>query len=139
MRRTILFPTRVTGPWARALVIVLVGGIFASAASLVGPEASRATTGASNPGVGADSFAADQLASARLAKLPAFLGSLTSASYQIDVYVGRDGPLYSIADHRGTVLADRIRSDEMYARFPELDLPALHAEAGTQPDAASER
>ncbi len=134
-----LLPTRFTGPWARAFAIVLVGGIFASAASLVGPDASRATTVGAIAGAGSTGDAAAHLAAARLAKLPAFLGSLTSASYRIDVYVGRDGPLYSVSDHEGRILADRVRSDEVYARFPELNLPAMHAEAGNQAEIATER
>lgn len=139
MRRTILIPTRFTGPWARGAAIVLIGGIFASAASLVGPDSSRATTDNAVTVPGAEGNAEGRMAAARSAKLPAFLGSLTSASYRIDVYVGRNGPLYSVADHEGNVLADRVRSDEVYARFPELNLPAMHAEAGARPEVASER
>jgi hypothetical protein len=113
--------------------------MFASAASLVGPDASSATTVGAIAGAGSADNAAEQLAAARLAKLPAFLGSLTSASYRIDVYVGRDGPLYSVSDHAGKVLADRVHSDEVYARFPELNLPAMHAEAGNQAEIVTER
>ncbi len=126
MGRTILIPTRFTGPWARAAAIILAGGVFASAASLVGPDATEATPiGASREQ--ADRALAESMAQARAARLPAFLGSLTSSSYHVDVFVGRHGPLYTIKSLDGRVLGELLPSDEVYARFPDLGPRELQA------------
>lgn len=127
VNRTYLIPAPLTGRWARAAAIVMVGGLFASAASLMGPDRSSATVIEMARGPSAGEEMAAELAAAKAAKMPAFLGSLTSHTYRIDVYVGRNGPLYTIADLNGKVLAEQIRSDEVYARFPELDAEAMHA------------
>jgi hypothetical protein len=115
---------RLSGPYARALGILVVGGALALAGHFIGPAATEATPvplGHSRVGVTSESFA-------NSVRLPAYLGSLSSRGYQVEVYLGRTGPLYTVFDLSGRVLAMELNAEALYARFPELDVKTLHAE-----------
>lgn len=137
MARTILIPTRFTGPWGRAAAILLVGGVVATASTFIGPASSNATPvtlGEWDP-LPTES----ELAAAKAAKWPAYLGSLTGPRHIVEVYVGRNGPLYTVKTLEGETLVTQVNSDEVYARFPDLKLSEMHAEAATPPDTEGER
>ncbi|MBL8747296.1 MAG: hypothetical protein JNK58_13195 [Phycisphaerae bacterium] len=131
MARTILIPTRFSGPWARAAAILIAGGVLAAASALIGPASSSARTLSPDAQTNSALQSARQasLDAARAAKWPAYLGSLTGARHTVEVYVGRNGPLYTVKDNSGTILATQITSEEVYARFPDLTLRDMHAEA----------
>lgn len=140
MRRTILIPNQLNGPWARAAAVLLAGGVIAAASSLMGPASTSATTvdQSQTTGLLNGSDVDSSLTAVRAAKWPAYLGSLTGGQHTVDVYVGRNGPLYTVKDLQGRTLAAQITSEEVYARFPDLSPRDMHAEAVTPSDAAAD-
>lgn len=110
----------------------MAGGLLTAAASLIGPEPSSASS--VQLGAGTRRVAGDPFANA--VKLPAYLGSLTSRGYKVEVFIGRVGPLYTVSDLSGSVLATHLNADALYARFPELDVSTLHAEGDSRETSA---
>lgn len=120
MGRTILIPTTLPAHWSRALAILLSGGVVVAAANLIGPGRTEATIVPSvNP--------IAEEPSAHAGRLPAYLGTLQSSRYTVDIYIARKGPLYTVRDDAGRVLASQISSEELHSRFPELNVDRMHA------------
>lgn len=128
MGRTILIPSLFNGPKGRALAILSGGVVIAAAAAFIDPFQSRATPVAAERMFAESSERTAALNAAKAAKWPAFLGTLTGDRFMVDVYIARNGPLYTVKDLQGQVLATQLDSEEVYARFPELQLNDLHAD-----------
>ncbi|MCA3006550.1 MAG: hypothetical protein ACK51N_05100 [bacterium] len=60
------------------------------------------------------------------------LGSLDGANYQLWIYAGAEGAVYTLADANGYVLAEGMTPNELTRRFPSVDLRGLLAGQGTR-------
>lgn len=120
-------------PLAKVIAFAAGLGVLFGAASLLGPQGSSATTVSMPPPA---SNQADE--SVRTVKMPALIGTLTGSDYAVDVYMGRKGAQYTVRSLDGKTLADSLTSEELYARFPELDVNAMHAEGDADTGDASD-
>lgn len=116
--RGVMIP--VPGTFARTMMILVVGGGMVIAAASLNPADSQAQPA---PAV----LPIETVAS----ETPAFLGTIEGGHYRIDVYVGRSGPLYTVHDLQGLLLAHLLSGDELRERFPALDPRAMSAQANT--------
>ncbi|MDX2114553.1 MAG: hypothetical protein SFZ24_02885 [Planctomycetota bacterium] len=114
------------GPVSKA--VAAAGGLVVLfvAASLVGPGGSSAT-----PLAFPASSGDERVERLRSVAMPAYMGSLTSGRYTLDVYMDRGGPRYTVRDASGAVLGERLTAEALYERFPELDPSGMHAAPGT--------
>ncbi len=144
-------PTRLRGcslPHAavRAGVAVLVAGIFLYAASVIEPDDSLASTGkdsaetsssapgrsgsardaAARDGNHSGATAAEMYAPAPEGE-PASLGSLSGPQYSVRIRASQTGPLYTILDDNGLVLAEDLTAEQASEQFPDLDLAGMQA------------
>jgi hypothetical protein len=60
------------------------------------------------------------------------LGALDGSTYQLWIYAGTDGAVYTLADTNGYVLAEGMAPDDLARRFPSVDLRGLLAGQGTK-------
>jgi hypothetical protein len=58
------------------------------------------------------------------------IGTLTGSPYYIWVYAGRTGPVYTVANKQGRILAQELTADELYAQLPEVAVDQLHLQPG---------
>ncbi len=56
------------------------------------------------------------------------LGEIESGEHTVKFYATEDGPLYSVYDKSGRMLAELITPDQIADRFPTLPLTDAHAE-----------
>jgi len=61
------------------------------------------------------------------AELPPSLGTFEGRDYVLRVSAGPDGPRYTVTDASGLVLADGLTQQQVYERFPELQLETMTA------------
>jgi hypothetical protein len=127
MARTILIPTTLAGPWARAGAILIAGGAFVGAASLFAPDVTTAQPSDSA------AFTPAPLPAPAEDRIPAYLGTLSGAGYTVDVFVGRTGPLYTVKTLTGETLDTLITGDRLSVRYPNLSIRDMHASAGPLP------
>lgn len=60
------------------------------------------------------------------------LGALDGSNYQLWIYAGTDGAVYTLADTNGYVLAEGMTPNDLTRRFPSVDLRGLQAGQGTK-------
>ncbi|MBL8991178.1 MAG: hypothetical protein JNJ48_06315 [Phycisphaerae bacterium] len=102
-------------PWERRL-----GGNGSSEPlpSMVGsPEAA--------PGSGAPALTGGPRAPAVDGQGRKLLGSLVGSNWHVWIYSDPTGPLYTVANSRGQVLAEGLGADDVYRRFPDLPIDRL--------------
>lgn len=58
------------------------------------------------------------------------MGTLTGSPYFIWVYAGENGPLYTVADREGRILATEVDADTLYERVPEVSVQSLQLKTG---------
>jgi hypothetical protein len=81
---------------------------------------------------------ADKLAAAgtRLVDAPVvtskrpLLGTLTGSPYFIWVYASPTGPVYTVADRDGRILATELDAETLYERLPEVSVSTLQLQPG---------
>lgn len=107
----------------RATVLLLAGGAVLLAANTITPRGSEAHT--------IDPSQMPDLAGERSTAmtLPAYMGTLRGTQYEIDVYMGRKGPEFTVKDLTGKELARGLSADELQAQFPTVDPATLNAGA----------
>jgi hypothetical protein len=134
------------GPIRHLLYAVLAFAIFLGTSAILNPdkslaqareESERATLAKRTqraPGQGVDSAGTIAEAERIRVKIKTnrpLLGTLTGSPYYIWVYAGGTGPVYTVADRAGRVLAFELTADELYEQLPEAsvkDLQLLPAE-----------
>jgi hypothetical protein len=100
-------------------VLAVLAIVFAGAASVFGPFASRAGPG--------DGSAMPQM----LGKDGRILiGRTLGREHRLTVYATRDGTLYTVTASDGRILARDLAADDVYRMFPDLDPGSLHASPG---------
>lgn len=122
--------------WMRLGMMGLCAVALATAASIIGPAFTMAEAPAEPS---AEQRAADIAAERwRAVKMPAFMGTLTGWRYKVDVYMTRNGSAYTVKDREGTILGEMLTSEALAARFPDLDIPSLHAGSESTQEADAE-
>jgi len=58
------------------------------------------------------------------------LGTLVGSPYFVWVYAGPAGPLYTVADRAGRILATEVDAETLYERLPEVSVETLQLQAG---------
>lgn len=58
------------------------------------------------------------------------LGTLTGSAYFVWVYAGATGPVYTVADREGRILATELDADALYERLPEVSVTTLQLQPG---------
>lgn len=58
------------------------------------------------------------------------LGTLTGSPYFVWVYAGPSGPLYTVADRQGRILATEVDAETLYERVPDVSVRSLQLQAG---------
>lgn len=58
------------------------------------------------------------------------LGTLTGSPYFIWVYAGKTGPVYTVADRDGRILATEVDAETLYERLPEVSVQSLQLQPG---------
>jgi len=53
------------------------------------------------------------------------LGSLVGSNWHVWIYSDPTGPMYTVANSRGQVLAEGLSADDVYRRFPDLPIDRL--------------
>jgi hypothetical protein len=53
------------------------------------------------------------------------IGTLTGSPYYIWVYAGQHGPVYTVADKRGRILATEVSADDLYQQVPDASVRDL--------------
>ena len=53
------------------------------------------------------------------------IGTLTGSPYYIWVYAGQHGPVYTVADQTGKILATEVTADELYQQVPDASVRDL--------------
>jgi len=115
-------------PVIRGLAVAVFLGVFFAAARMIDPFSSSATT----MNLGAARPAPIEAPNTRVQTVPALIGTLTGAEYSLDIFVTPGGLRYTVRDLAGNVLAEQIGDDEVYEKFPSLDISTMHADAETE-------
>lgn len=76
------------------------------------------TPGAAGPATGPRAPAVD-------GKGRKLLGSLVGSNWHVWIYSDPTGPMYTVANSRGQVLAEGLSADDVYRRFPDLPIDRL--------------
>jgi hypothetical protein len=58
------------------------------------------------------------------------IGTLVGSPYFVWVYAGVNGPLYTVADREGKILATEIDAETLYQQLPEVSVQTLQLQAG---------
>ncbi|MFT3684075.1 MAG: hypothetical protein QM783_03945 [Phycisphaerales bacterium] len=58
------------------------------------------------------------------------IGTLTGSPYFVWVYAGASGPVYTVANHEGKILAVELDADALYAQLPEVSVQTLQLHTG---------
>lgn len=58
------------------------------------------------------------------------MGTLTGSPYFIWIYAGPTGPLYTVADRQGRILATEVDAETLYERIPEVSIQTLQLQPG---------
>ncbi len=53
------------------------------------------------------------------------IGQLVGREYLVKIHAGTEGARYSVCTLYGETIAARLKADEVYQRFPELDIEAM--------------
>jgi hypothetical protein len=53
------------------------------------------------------------------------IGTLSGSPYYIWVYAGREGPVYTVADKGGRILAVELTAEQLYAELPDASVKDL--------------
>ena len=56
----------------------------------------------------------------------ALIGSLSGRGLHVWIYSSVDGPLYSVVNDKGDMLGHGLSTQEVYERFPDLNIHQLH-------------
>lgn len=115
-------------PVIRGLAVAVFLGVFFAAARMIDPFSSSATT----LNLGADRPATTETSNTRVRTVPALIGTLIGAEYALEIFVTPEGMRYTVRDRSGKLLAEQIGDDEVYEKFPSLDISTMHADAETE-------
>jgi hypothetical protein len=115
-------------PVIRGLGIAVFLGVFFAAARMIDPFSSSATT----VNLGAKRPAPAQAPTASVRTVPALIGTLIGVDYSLEIFVTPEGLRYTVRDREGRLLAEQIGDDEVYEKFPSLDITTMHADVETE-------
>jgi hypothetical protein len=111
----------------RAGALIIGGGVVVVAANTITPRWSEA-----RPIEAERAMPVAAGAGSEMAGLPAYMGTLHGTTYEIDVFMGRKGPEFTVKDLAGTVLARGLSTAELQERFPTVDPSSVNGEAASE-------
>jgi len=134
--------TSLPTPVKRLVYYALGAALFVGVGAVVRPERSMAAARESYEQrqgrivVGGASGATESGPSATPVQIPAvaskrpLLGMLVGSPYFVWVYAGPKGPLYTVADRAGHILASEVDAETLYEQCPEVSVQSLQLQPG---------
>jgi hypothetical protein len=124
---------KLPGPVKRLLFSAAALALFLAVSAMLNPDRSLADAKAVVfPETTAAAPGGQPIITPRASAGHPLLGTLVGSPYHIWVYAGKNGPVYTVANTAGKILAQEVTAEELYEQVPGAAVDKLRLQALTE-------